>query len=39
MHPDTGKIVNLENGTDLDERIQILEEFHGYPARFTRHFL
>jgi hypothetical protein len=37
VHPETGRHVNLENSTDLDERVRVLLDFHENPERFKRH--
>jgi hypothetical protein len=37
VHPTTGRVVNLENSTDRDERIRVVRIFHSYPDEFEQH--
>ncbi|MGC4154465.1 MAG: hypothetical protein QM628_15505 [Propionicimonas sp.] len=37
IHPQTGKHYNLENSTDLNERIKIIAAFHHDPMTSEQH--
>jgi hypothetical protein len=37
VHPTTGRVVNLENSSDRDERIRVVRTFHSYPEEFEQH--
>jgi hypothetical protein len=37
VHPVTGGRVVLENGTDREERVWILMDFHEHPDRYHHH--